>query len=58
MLQVVATAPMCDVWRLVTLAAESCYYSVPMGLIRAPTAAPTIVIITIRVTFKITQVKL
>ena len=58
MLLAAITAPMYDVWRWVTLAAASNYYSVLVGLLRALTSAPTITTVAIRVTSKINLVKL
>ena len=58
MLLAAITAPMYDVWMWVTLAAALDYYSVHVGLIRAPTSAPTITTVAIRVTSMINLVKL
>ena len=57
-LAAIITALMYDVWMLVTLAAASDYYSALVGLLRAPTSAPTITTIAIRVTSMINLVKL
>ena len=57
-LAAIITAPMYGVWLWVTLAAASDYYFALVGLLRAPTSAPTITTVAIRVTSMINLAKL